>query len=135
MNKVVALVDFTDVSRKVIEYGAAQAKAHGAALYLLHVEPNYSPTLYREDFEHNELLASVTKIRNQLGVEVHPVLMEGTGVEEAIVTEIEKLGADEVVLGNHHHSALHNYLFGSVGQKLMKDLNCSITLISDPVED
>ena len=148
MNKIVALIDFTEVSRKVIQYSAVQAKAHGAVLYLLHVEPESTPKLYRKideaernrkanilRYEHNELLASAAEIRSQLEVNVHPVLMEGAEIEETIVAEVEKLGADEVILGNHHHNRLHNYFFGSVGQMLMKNLHCPLTLISELVED
>ena len=146
MNKIVALIDFSEVSRKVIEYGAVQAKAHGAELYLLHVEPESTPILYRKideaernrkasilRHEHSELLARAAEIRSRIEVNVHPVLMESAEVEETIVAEVEKLGAEEVILGNHHHGGLHNYFFGSVGQKLMKDLDCPLTLISETV--
>ena len=132
MNKIAALIDFTEVTSKVIEFSAGQARAHGAELYLLHVEPETGAKLYRKidegerrrkaDIlrdEHKNLLARAAELREHLDIRVHPLLMEGAAVEETIVAEVRKLEADHVVLGNHRHSGLHNYFFGSVGQVLM----------------
>jgi nucleotide-binding universal stress UspA family protein len=148
MNKIAALIDFTEVTRKVIDFSAGQAKAHGAELYLLYVEPDSAPTLYRKidesernrkanilRYEHNDLLAKAAELREHLDIKVHPVLMEGDEVEETIVAEVKKLKADHVVLGNHHHSGLHNYFFGSVALGLIKNLECPLTLISAEVEE
>lgn len=148
MNKIAALIDFTDVTRKVIDFSAGQAKAHGAELYLLHVEPDSAPTLYRKideaernrksnvlRDEHNDLLAKAAELREHLDINVHPILLEGAEVEETIVDEVKKLEADHVVLGNHHHSGLHNYFFGSVALGLIKSLECPLTLISDKLEE
>lgn len=144
MNNIAALIDFTDLTQKVIDFSAEQAQANGAELYLLHVEPSYSPTLYRKideaerkriakvlRYEHSDLLAKAAALRQHLDIDVHPVLMEGTDVEQAIMAEINKLEVDHVVLGNHGHSGLYNYFFGSVGQKLIKKLKCPLTLIPD----
>jgi nucleotide-binding universal stress UspA family protein len=144
MNRIAALIDFTEVTQRVLDFSAEQARANNAELYLLHVEPKNGPTLYREiddaernrianilRYEHDDLLAKVAELREHLDIKVHPVLMEGTEVEEAILAEVTKLKVDHVVLGNHHHSRLHNYFLGSVGHKLMKNLGCPMTLISD----
>ena len=143
MNTIAALIDFTEITPKIIDFSAQQAKAHGAELYLLHVEPESGAKLYRKideagrnrrakilRQEHEALLAKASELREHFDISIHPVLMEGAEVEEAIVEEINKLEADHVVLGNHHHSGLHNYLFGSVGQKLIKNLKCPLTIIS-----
>jgi nucleotide-binding universal stress UspA family protein len=143
MMKIAALIDFTEVTPRVVEFSAAEAAAHRAELFLLHVELDSAPTLYRKideaerkriatvlSKEHSELLAKATELREHLSICVHPILIEGSDVEATIVAEVRKLGADHVVLGNHNHSKLHNYLFGSVGQGLIKDLDCPLTLIS-----
>lgn len=142
MNKIAALIDFTDVTRKVIDFSAEQAKAQGAELYLLHVEPESGLKLYRKideaernriarilRREHSELLAKAAELREDIDISIHPVLMEGTEVEEAIVTEIKKLEIDHVVMGNHRSSGLHNYFVGSVGKGVIKNLECPVTLI------
>ena len=143
MNNIAALIDFTAVTQRVIDFSAGEAKAHGAELYLLHVEPDTTPKLYRKidekernrkakilRYEHKDLLARAAELREHLDISVHSVLVEGGEVEETIVAEVKKLKADHVVLGNHHHSGLHNYFLGSVGQGLLKHLECPLTLIS-----
>lgn len=144
MNRIVALIDFTEVTGRVIDFSAEQARVHNAELYLLHVEPDNAPALYRKidererkhiasilRHEHEELLERAAELRKHLDIKVHPILMQDAEVEEAIVTEVEKLEVDHVVLGNHRHSVLHNYFFGSVGHKLMKKLGCPMTLIPE----
>ena len=148
MNKIAALIDFTEVTPQIIDFSAEQAKAHGAELYLLHVEPESGAKLYRKideaernrkanilRHEHKDLLAKASELREHFEISVHPILMEGAEVEEAIVDEIKKLEADHVVLGNHHHSGLHNYLFGAVGLKIIKNLSCPLTLISADIRE
>lgn len=144
MNKIAALIDFTEVTQTVIDFSAEQALAHGAELYLLHIEPNNAPQLYRKideaernrianilRYEHGDLLAKATELREHVDINVHPILLEGAEVDEAIVAEVQKLKIDHVVLGNHRHGGLHNYFFGSVGQALIKNLDCPLTLIPD----
>ncbi len=144
MNKIAALIDFTEVTQKVIEFSARQARAHDAELYLLHVEPNNAPTLYRKideaerkriadvlRHEHFDLLAKAAQLRERFDIKIHPVLIEGSEVEKTVVAEVEKLQVNHVILGNHRHSGFYNYLFGSVGQMLIKRLNCPLTLIPD----
>lgn len=148
MNKIAALIDFTEVTPKIIDFSAEQAKANGAELYLLHVEQESGAKLYRKideaernrkakilRHEHKDLLAKASELREHFEIRVHPILMEDSEVEEAIVDEIKKIEADHVVLGNHHHGGLHNYLFGAVGQRIIKQLSCPLTLISAEVSE
>jgi len=144
MSKIAALIDFTEVTQKVIDFSARQAQAHEAELYLLHVEPNNAPTLYRKideaernriagvlRHEHFDLQGKAAQLRERFHIKIHPVLIEGAEVDKAVVAEVEKLQVNHVVLGNHRHSGIYNYLFGSVGQALIKSLNCPLTLIPD----
>ena len=39
MDKIIALIDFSDVTRAVIDFAAKQAKAFDAELILIHSEP------------------------------------------------------------------------------------------------
>jgi nucleotide-binding universal stress UspA family protein len=143
MKRIAALIDFSEVTPKVIDFSAGQARAHDAELYLLHVEPESGLKLYRKidagerkrkadtlRDEHRSLLARAAELREHMDIRVHPVLMEGAKVEETILAEVRKLEADHVVLGKHNHSGLYEYFFGSVGKDLIKDLDCPLTLIS-----
>jgi nucleotide-binding universal stress UspA family protein len=49
-----------------------------------------------------------------------------------ILDETQKLGADLLVLGSHHHSALHRLWFGDIALNATKQAPCSLLVIPLP---
>jgi nucleotide-binding universal stress UspA family protein len=49
-----------------------------------------------------------------------------------ILDETRKLGADLLVLGSHHHSALHRLWFGDIALNATKQAPCSLLVIPLP---
>lgn len=141
MEKIIALIDFSEVTRSVIDFAAKQAKAFDAELVLLHTEPEAYEKLYRKideeernrrakmlKFEHSDLNSKSEELRG-LGVNCYALLIEGPLVE-TILQEIDKQEASMVVLGNHHHSFFSSFFKGSVGEELVDKLTCPTVLIS-----
>ena len=141
MNKIIALVDFSEVTRSVIDFAAKQAKAFGAELILLHAEPEAYEKLYRKidadersrrarklRFEHGDLQAKAAELKS-LGLVVQSMLLEGAEAD-VLIKEIDKLQPDLVVMGNHHHSAIYSFFNGSVGEEIVDQLTCPTVLIS-----
>ena len=141
IDKIVALIDFSDVTRKVIDFAAAQAKVNGAKLVLLHVEPESSEKLYHKIdqaerdrrakmlwFEHSDLGEKAKELR-ELGINVQPSLIEGPELE-VILREVDELKPDLLVIGHHHHSAWFKFFNESVGDQLIDQVTCPLTLIS-----
>lgn len=141
IDKIVALVDFSDVTRKVIDFAASQAKTNGASLIILHVEPESGEKLYHKIdqeersrrakmlwFEHSDLAAKAKELR-ELGVDVKPLLIEGPELK-VILREVDELKPDLLVIGHHHHSAWFKLFNESVGEQLIENVTCPITLIS-----
>lgn len=141
IKKVVALIDFSDVTRKVIDFAASQAKVNGAKLILLHVEPESAEKLYHKIdkaerdrrakmlwFEHSDLGGKAKELR-ELGVDVTPLLIEGPELQ-VILREVDELKPDLLVIGHHHHSAWFKFFNESVGEKLIQKVTCPLTLIS-----
>jgi len=141
IDKIVALVDFSDVTRKVIDFAASQAKVNDAKLVILHVEPESAEKLYHKIdqaerdrrakmlwFEHSDLSAKAKELR-ELGLEVQPLLIEGPELE-VILREVDQIKPDLVIIGHHHHTAWFKLFNDSVGDKLIDELTCPLTLIS-----
>lgn len=141
MDKIIALIDFSDVTRHVIDFAAKQAKAFNAELILLHSEPEAYEKLYRKiddeersrrakmlKFEHSDLNSKSEELRT-LGINSYALLIEGPEVE-TILAEVEKHKPSMVVLGNHHHSFFDSFFKGSVGEELVDKLTCPTVLIS-----
>lgn len=141
VNTIVALVDFSDVTRRVLDFAASQAKANNAKLVLLHVEPEPSEKLYHKIdkaerdrrakilwFEHKDLSAKSKELR-ELGIEVLPLLIEGSELD-VILKELQKIKPDLLVVGHQHHSAWYKLFHESIGEELIEKVTCPLTLIS-----
>ena len=141
VKQIVALVDFSEVTRRVIDFAASQAKVNDAKLIILHVEPESAEKLYHKIdqeerskrakmlwFEHRDLSEKANELRD-LGITVKPLLIEGPELK-VILRELDKLDPDLLVVGHRHHSAWYKLFNDSVGEELIKKVKCPITLIS-----
>ena len=141
MKIIVALIDFSELTGRVVDLSAEQAKAFGAELYLLHVEPGSGEKLYRHIDKaerdriaqvlktgHAELLAKATELR-ELGVDVKPMLLEGVEVD-TILSTLAKLSPDLLIMGNHRHGGVYSFLVGSVGEEILKEIESPVLLVS-----
>ncbi|MDB6005851.1 MAG: universal stress protein family, partial [Prosthecobacter sp.] len=117
MKTIVALVDFTDASSKVLKHAHTLASAFGSQLILMHIVPLEIPvavygaevapipidpapaTVLANQAKLDELLQAVTR----LGVNATAVQFKGP-VAETVLTETSRLNADLVIMGSHHHN-------------------------------
>lgn len=142
INTIMALIDFSKITRKVIDFAASQAKANNAKLVMLHVEPENYEKLYRKIdqkerdrrakvlwFEHRDLAQKSEELR-ELGIDVLPLMVEGPEEVESILSEIDRVKPDLLVIGHQHHSAWYKIFNESVGEELIDRVTCPMTLIS-----
>ncbi|MDZ4401501.1 universal stress protein [Prosthecobacter sp.] len=133
MKTIVALVDFTDASSKVLKQTHALASALGSQVVLMHVVLREMPvatyggevppipiepspeTILADQRQLDGLVESLTK----LGVDARALQFKGP-VAETVLAETPRLNADLVIMGSHHHSALYNLFIGSVTADVLK---------------
>lgn len=133
MKTIVALVDLTDASTKVLNYAQTLASALGSQVVLLHVVPyelpiaaygaeippipiDPSPATMRENQARlDELLHSFT----QSGISATALQSKGP-VADTLLAECSRLHPDLVIMGSHHHSALYNLFLGSTTADVLK---------------
>jgi nucleotide-binding universal stress UspA family protein len=48
---------------------------------------------------------------------------------ESIVAEAQRLNADMIVVGSHHHGALYNLVVGSVTGDVLKRAKCPVLVV------
>jgi nucleotide-binding universal stress UspA family protein len=142
MKTIVALVDFSDVTPKVVEQAAMHARTYGARLILLHVVPCEpavvefgiaSPTLLqppserRIESDYNQLL----NLRDSLadsGVQVSAQQLEEADVVK-LLDLCHSLAADLIVVGTHHHSTLYQFFLGSYTADVLKRAKCPVLVV------
>ncbi len=142
MKTIVALVDFSDLSFKVLKQAHTLAKAFDSQVIIMHVvakEPVVvdlgivSPTITQEpspEVVHKEY-SRLLEMRDSLvkfGVRAMVQQLTGANVE-TVLTETKKLEADMIILGSHHHSTFYNLLIGSVTDGVLRRAHCPVLVV------
>lgn len=141
MKTIVALVDFSDVTFKVLKQAHTLAKALNSHVVIMHVVPEepvvidfgLSATVMRPASEETvkadqdkllEIQESLEK--NGVPASIHQF---PTATMADILGECEKLPADLIILGSHGHGAIYNLLVGSVTAEILKQATCPVLVV------
>jgi universal stress protein A len=140
MKTVLAPIDFSPVSERVVERAIALARATGARLVLLHIVAplpiigkNLALTAVgaelaaaAEKGAANKLAKLQRSLRDE-GVTAHAVHVRGDP-RECIVEQAERLTADYIVIGSHGHTAFYDLLIGSTANGVLKRASCPVVI-------
>lgn len=139
MKTLLAAVDFSDVSGKVIETAASLAAALGSRVILVHVaepEPQFvgydpGPMSVRVAVagdihaEHRRL----EEMKARFGAtEVLALQVQGTTAEK-ILSLAREHDAEMIVMGSHGHGALYHLFAGSVTTAVLKESVCPVLVV------
>ncbi len=141
MKNILAPVDLSPVSQKVVERASEIARAFGARLWVVHVaapDPDFvgfrtGPHYVREQradvlrHEHVELQAIAERLR-KAGVDTEALLVQGS-TTETILEEAQRLKAEMLVMGSHGRSGLFKALVGSVCSQVLEDSPIPVLII------
>ena len=142
MKTIIALVDFTDSTPKVLNYTLKLASAFGSEVILLHIVPPEIPVAsygvevppIPVDPSPETLRDNQTRLDNLLqtltrrGV-IATALQSMGPTSETALTEIAHLNADLVIMGSHHHNALYHLFIGSSSADLLKHATFPLLLV------
>ena len=141
MKTILAALDFSPVSKQVVEQAASLAERFSAELTLVHVaapDPEFvgyeaGPQTVRDSrarevrAEHRKLQETAESLRAR-GLSAHALLIQGPSVEK-LLAEADRLHADVIVVGSHGHGALHRALLGSVSEGLVRGARVPVLLV------
>ncbi|MDZ4401499.1 universal stress protein [Prosthecobacter sp.] len=127
MKTILALIDFSDVTPKIVEHAHAHAKAFGSDIVLMHVVP---PEPLVVDFEPPAVPPDIFKERQRALLAMRDSLMEqgvnataqlfGGLLLETVLAQIRQLNPDVIIMGSHGHGALYHLIVGSVTEGIIK---------------
>lgn len=149
MKTIVALVDLSDLTFKVLKQAHTLAKAFDSQVIILHAVPK-EPTVVDVGLVAQTILqdpspkvieqhhAQLLEMRDSLvkfGVDTTVQQLPGASVD-AVLEETKKLQADLIILGSHHHSTIYNLLIGSVTDDVLKRAHCPVLVVpsDDPTK-
>lgn len=139
---VLACVDFSEVSARVVEQAVRLCSKDGAKLDVIHayyppwkVLHYMAPTRqaspdYQEEYKQllrdrmENLLKPFEADTAKLEVECH--LVESYETTDGIIDHQKQTGADLIVLGTHGRSGLRALLMGTTAEKVLQETKCSV---------
>lgn len=141
LKRILAAVDFSDVTETVVRHGAELARAFGAELVLCHVvdragflaqlPPNgegfLPPNLpqLQEDYAREQ----VASLKAALGLQDLPLEI-GHGTPYAEVVRIATEGNfDLILVGTHGRGAISHVLLGSCAERVVRHGPCPVLTI------
>jgi nucleotide-binding universal stress UspA family protein len=142
MKTIVALVDFSDMTPRLLDHAAVLTKALAARLILLHVVPEEpavvelgiaSPTILREPSERKiaadyDALIALRDSLTGSSIAVSAEQLEHASVEK-VLDHCRKLEAEMIVVGAHQHSALYQLFVGSFTSDVLKKATCPVLVV------
>ncbi len=147
MRTILATIDFSEVTSKIVALTESMARAFGGCrVCLLHVAPpdpdfvGYDPgpqavrdqlaEKFRE--EHRQIHEIQEDLKEQ-GIDTTALLIQGPTVEK-ILEEIDRQEVDLVVMGSHGHGLLRKILIGSVTEAVLREALCNVLIVPAPLE-
>lgn len=145
IKKILVPVDFSECSKKALQYALTFARQFDAALTLLHViQVNY----YVGDFGTIDTALLETEMRKngekqledlvakEVGKDLHcrTVLRSGRVVSE-IVAVAKQAETDIIIISTHGHTGLKHVLLGSVAENVVRHAPCPVLIVRQQEHD
>ncbi len=149
LKKILVPIDFTDITKAVVETAKFFGKNFGSKLYILHVLEKPHLLFYEEgaelllDSEEYETLLKLEKeaekrmleqlqelsdnLKNE-GIENEIILQTGEVVDTILDVADEK-DIDFTIIGSHKHGLLDMLLIGSTTEKVIQKANRSVLVV------
>jgi nucleotide-binding universal stress UspA family protein len=141
ITRILCPVDFSDCSRRALEYAVAIGCWYDASVTALHVSTNV-PVIDAVPVYRGEALGLKDRepavLRQQLEALAHAAahdarvttdLVEAADVQPAIIRYAEAIGADLIVMGTRGRSGVQHVLLGSVAEGVARHSVCPTMLV------
>lgn len=139
--KILMAVDFSDVSRKMLDAVRRLPQADPTKVFLVHVtepDPEFvgwetGPGVVRDQmaahFQHqrHEIEAMAEELRSE-GLDTAALVVQGPTIA-TILDEIGRREADLVVIGSHGHGATYDLLVGSVSSGVIRKSKVPVLVV------
>lgn len=142
MKTIVTLVDFSDVTSKLISESGKFAKAFESRVILVHVVPMVpvvmdigigSPIVSEPPNQKalqadRERVASLGTPLREAGIEVLVEQLQERSATD-LIGECSQWKADLIIVGSHHHGEIYNLFVGSFTSDVLKSANCPVLVV------
>jgi nucleotide-binding universal stress UspA family protein len=148
IQRILCPIDFSDFSRRALDYAVAIARWYDSTITLLHVSAlvpvaayapggGVLPSAALTPADREALLAEMKRVaEGEAGttVPIESDLAEGSTAVE-ILAKAEAMGADLLVMGTHGRSGFERLILGSVTEKVLRKAACPVLTVPRGVPD
>jgi len=141
LRQILVPIDFSDCSKKALEYAVPFAREHNAVLTLLYVaDPAYNVGEYggidyaqlegsmREEGEKELAQMAADQLRGK--VSTHTLVRLGSPARE-IIEAARSLPADIIVISTHGRTGLKHVFLGSVAEHVVQRAPCPVLVVRE----
>ncbi len=132
-------LDHSTRDREAIAHGASLARAHGARLYLLHVEEDVTSQVYGDIASTAEVERGqryfegvVETLRGQ-SIDVELIVRHARSPSDEIAAVAREIRPDLVVMGAHGHRGLKDLIFGATINAVRHEIEAPLLIVRDEV--
>ena len=147
MQTILASIDFSPVSRQVVDGAVELARSVNARVVLLHI---VQPPMVATELAPfvGDVIKFTTGIEQaarrhlrrwqsslaRRGIRVDVICEQGSPVP-LIIAHAKKLGARYIVLGSHGHTAFYDLMVGSTASGVLKRSTCPVVVVPSPKKE
>jgi universal stress protein A len=135
IKKIICPVDFSELSRKALQYSNEFARLSNAKVFLVGVIENdptitYSHGLEKERAESDQKLLALIEEEKMAGIVADYVIYEGFA-EECILDYAKRQEADLIIMGSHGRRGLKRMILGSVAEHVIRRAPCPVLIVKE----
>lgn len=146
IKKILVPIDFSDYSKKALQYTVKFAKSFSAELYLVYV---IEPMVYPADLSMGQMVIPQSEVNlsekannelaelatNAIGesLKYNILIKTGKPFMEVIETASE-VDADLIIIATHGHTGVEHLLFGSTSEKVVRKAPCPVLTLREPIK-
>jgi manganese transport protein len=135
--RILITLDHTPMDRQAVSHGVALAKAHGAKVYLLHVEEGVTSQVYGELSSTEEVeigaqyLEGITEGVRAQGLETELIVRHSTSPSSEIIALAKKISPDLIVMGAHGHKWWKDIILGTTINAVRHEIPVPVLVVRD----
>ncbi len=133
--RVLVPLDHSELDREALSHGSSIARAHGAHLYLVHVEEGVASQLYGADASTEEersgerYFVDIAEALRAQGVQVDLIVRYGSSPSKEIVRVANEIQPDLVIMAGHGHKWWKDLIFGTTINAVRHELRAPVLIV------
>lgn len=146
ITKILVPIDFSNYSKKALQYAVSFAKQFNSKLYLVYV---IEPVIYPSDFSMRQVTfpSSDTDVTDRAKEELNALIKTEIGdtIESDIIiktgkpfVKINETASEEdidlIIIATHGHTGIEHLLFGSTAEKVVRKAPCPVLTLREPIK-